>query len=198
MNRLTASLVVMALALVLSTVAAAKGPAAGTVSGPALDGPIRLTGLGGPGSADTLGRVAQHGGLIAALGGSDFGTLVAERPPGDLGPRYTATFVLLDRAARTVVQHLYPYARPLPVTYTPPGQKPFGTMAMGGGWFVADEQLKAALVEVGLPAAPPATPADRGFELPQPLLLAVAGVAVVLALAGAALLARRRPLTAAR
>jgi hypothetical protein len=198
MTKLTAVLAVTAVALVLPVVAAAKGPASGTVSGPGLDGPIQLTGLGEPGSVGTLGRVVEHGGLFAALGGSNWGTLRAEQPTEDLGPRYTASFVMRDRSARTVRQHLYPYAQPSPVTYTPPGQKPFGTMAMGGGWFVADERLKAVLVEAGLPRAAPATPSDGGFELPQPLLLAAAAVAALLALAGAALLVRRRPLTAAR
>jgi hypothetical protein len=198
MNRLAAVLVTTAFALVLSAAAAAKGPAAGSLTGPGLDGPIQLTGLGEPGSVGTLGRVVEHGGFFAALGGSDWGTLLDQQPAGDLGPRYTATFVMRDRADRTVRQHLYPYARPLPVTYTPPGQKPFGTLAMGDGWFVADERLKAALVEAGLPPAAPATPSDRGFELPQQRLLVTAGIAAVLALAGAALLGRRRPLTTAR
>jgi hypothetical protein len=198
MNRFSTVLAVTALALVLPAVAAAKGPASGTVSGPGLDRPIELTGLGEPGSVGTLGRVVEYGGLFAALGGSDWGTLLGERPPGDLGPRYTATFVMRDRAARTVHQHVYPYAQPRPLTYTPPGQKPFGTTAMGGGWFVADAELKVALVEAGLPPAPPATPSGRGWELPQPLLLASAAAAALLAFAGAALLARRRPLTAAR
>jgi hypothetical protein len=197
MHRLTAALALSALALVLPAVAAAKGPQAGTVSGPGLGGPIRLTGLGEPGSAGTLGRVVEHGGLFAALGGSDWGRLLDERPAGDLGPRYTASFVMRDRADRAVRQHLYPYARPLPVTYTPPGQKPFGTAAMGGGWFVADGRLKAALVEAGLPATAPATAADDGFQLRQPLLLA-GGMAVAIALAGLTLLARRRPVTAPR
>jgi hypothetical protein len=200
-NRITAVLAVATLALVVPTTASAKGPREGIVSGPGLKGPIRLTGLGGPGSAGTLGRVAQHGGLIAALGGSDFGTLVAERPPGGLGPRYTVTFVMLYRPARTVIQHLYPYAQPRPLTYTPPGQEPFGTAAMGGGWFVAGGELKAALTEAGLPRTAPATAGatakEGGFEPRLPLLLAAAGIALLLALAGVALLARRRLLTPA-
>ena len=199
MNRFSSALLaVTALALVLPTAAAAKGPREGTVSGPGLDGPIRLTGLGEPGSGDTLGRVVEHGGLFAALGGSSSGTLSGKQPTGDLGPRYTAAFVMHEPSARTVRQHLYPYAQPAPVTYTSPGQKPFGITTMGGGWFVADAELKAALVEAGLPPTAPATPSDRGFELPQPLLLAAAAAAALLALAGAVLLARRRPLTAAR
>src|SRR5687767_9671388 len=114
---------VLAAALVLPATAAAKGPASGTVTGPGLDGPIQLTGLGEPGSVGTLGRVVEHGGLFAALGGSSWGTLLDEQPARELGPRYTARFVMRDRASRTVRQEVYPYARPLPVTYTPPGQR---------------------------------------------------------------------------
>jgi hypothetical protein len=196
MSKLTTLVALAVLALLLPTAAVGKGPREGTVSGPGLDGPIQLTGLGEPGSSGTLGRVVEHGGLFAALGGSEWGTLLAEQPNGDLGPRYTATFVMRDRAARAVRQHLYPYAQPSPVTFTPPGQKPFGTAEMGGGWFVADERLKAALVDAGLPATAPATPSDGTLDVPRPLLAAAA--AALLALAGAALLARRRPQAATR
>jgi hypothetical protein len=185
----------LALALLIPAAAAAKGPASGTVAGPGLDGPVQLTGLGEPGSVGTLGRVVEQGGLFAALGGSEWGSLRDERPAGELGPRYIATFVMRDQASRTVRQHLYPYARPLPVTYTPQDQKPFGTTAMGGGWYVADARLLETLVEAGLPRGAPATPGD-GFELPRPVVFAPA-LALALGIAAAAfVLMRRRPLSA--
>lgn len=180
--------------LVLPATAAAKGPESGSIAGPGLAEPLRLTGLGEPGSVGTLGRVAEHGGLFAALGGPDWGALRAERPADDLGPRYTASFVMRDVKRLTVVVHLYPYARPAPVTYVPPGQKPFGTAAMGGGWFVAGDELTAALREAGLPAAAPAAGdgSGSGLELPQPIVLAPALlVALALVTAGALVLRRR-------
>jgi hypothetical protein len=188
---------VLAVALAVPATAAAKGPASGSITGPGLDRPIQLTGLGEPGSVGTLGRVAAEGGLFAALSGSpsEWGTLVDERPSGDLGPRYTAWFVMRDVSKRTVRIELYPYTDALPVTYVPRGQKPFGTAAMDGGWFVADEQLKATLVEAGLPPHPPSA-VDDGFEVPQPTVLAPAIVAAVALMTAAAFVLRRRLLTA--
>jgi hypothetical protein len=95
-----------------------------------------------------------------------------------------------DGESRTVRQDLYPYARPLPVTYTPGGQKPFGTKAMGGGWYVADERLLETLVEAGLPATAP-TGGDAGFEPPPAAVLAPA-LAVALGLAAATFVLLRR------
>jgi hypothetical protein len=187
---------VLVAALVLPASAAAKGPASGTVTGPGLDGPIELTGLGEPGSVGTLGRVVEHGGLFAALGGSDWGTLLPRQPTSDLGPRYTAEFVMRDRAGRVVRQHLYPYAHPSPLTYTPPGQKPFGTATMGGGWYVADDRLKATLLEAGLPTTAPPTASDSAFELPPPALLGSAILAALGLVTAAAVLLRRRFVTA--
>jgi hypothetical protein len=181
---------VLALALLVPAGAAAKGPASGTIAGPGLDRPIELTGIGEPGSAGTLGRVVEHGGLFAALGGSEWGTLLDDEPADELGPRYAVTFTMRDGESRTVRQDLYPYARPLPVTYTPEGQRPFGTGAMGGGWYVADERLLKALVEAGLPAEAPAGGA-RGFELPPAAAIAPT-LAVALGLAAATFLLLRR------
>jgi hypothetical protein len=186
--------VVLAAALVLPATAAAKGPVSASITGPGLDEPAELTGLGEPGSVGTLGRVAEHGGLFAALGGSDWGILLDEQPTTDLGPRYTATFVMRDRKSLTVRQDLYPFAQPSPVTYTPPGQKPFGTLAMGGGWYVADAELEAALLEAGLPATAPSGGGD-GFA-PDPYVVAPAVVAAFALTAAAALLLRRRFVTA--
>ena len=84
---------VLAAALAVPGVVAAKGPTSATVTGPGLDHPIALTGGGHPGSAGTLGRVANHAGFFQAA----FGTALSsggERPDGDLGPRYTVTYRL--------------------------------------------------------------------------------------------------------
>jgi hypothetical protein len=184
---------VLVLALVLPAAAAAKGPASGHITGPGLDRPIELTGHGEPGSVGTLGRVAEQSGLFAALGGSRsvFGTNVQRYPKVDLGARYTAWFTMPDADARTVRVYLYPHARPVPVTYVPTGQQPFGTGTMGGGWYVADDDLVSTLREAGLPPPRQASATDGGFDLPSSFIAAALAAALGLATA-AALVFRRR------
>jgi hypothetical protein len=98
------------------------------------------------------------------------------RPPrGDLGPRYTLTYRLeAPGSDDEIVQELYPYADPRPVTYLAPGQ----VVNAGGSWFVAHEDLREALVADGLPSDPPGTEAERRWPIPVAIAFCVAAALV--------------------
>jgi hypothetical protein len=64
-----------------------------------------------------------------------------------------------------VRQQLYPFARPVAVTYTRPGQRVFDSERTKGGWYRAPE-LTPVWIALGLPATPPAQP--RPLAQPRP------------------------------
>ena len=108
--------------------------------------------------------------------------MLAAPPAGALGPKYTLTYTVPGPSGSedTIVQDVYPFAEPSPLTYTRPGQPFFDTERTRGGWFVAPAGLRDLIVDAGVPpaTAPTATPADR---LLWPWLL---GAAVLLAALG--------------
>jgi hypothetical protein len=170
-----------------------KGASEAAITGPGLSGPLELGGSGEPGSGE-LGTIAETAGFFAAVFGQSPDPMVAQRPAGDLGPRYVITYLMPGPNGEHVelVQHLYPYAKPHPVTYMRPGQELWATERTRGGWYVAwYSGLKERLVEAGLPATPPA--ADDETSLPVvgtvAAVAAVAGLVLLLAVA----LRRRRP-----
>jgi hypothetical protein len=74
-------------ALALPTLAAAKGPASASVSGPGLGQPLVVTGDGeGPGTQQ-LGTLAMSSGFFPQLFGQTPNPTFAARPRGTLGPR---------------------------------------------------------------------------------------------------------------
>jgi hypothetical protein len=148
-------------AMILATPAQAKGPVAATIDGPGTGGGISLGGNGEPGSGAPLGNLSDQAGLFPAAFGQTPDPMLAERPKGDLGPRYTVTYRLPgpNGGESTIRQDLYPYARNGPVTYTAPGQRFFGTERTRGGWFQASPELKDTLVKAGLPARAGGQPA---------------------------------------
>jgi hypothetical protein len=158
---------VAAAALALPAAAVAKGPESATMTGPGLDEPIVFTGGGEPGSAGTLGRTAEHAGFFPAVFGQQPSPMLAHRPPGDLGPRYTIDYRLPGPNGETTIrQDVYPQAEGGPVTYMAPGQVFFEGERTRGGWYRAGPELEDVLAEVGLPglalpapAAPESTPA---------------------------------------
>ena len=126
----------------------AKGVEGVTVTGPGLEQPIDI------GIQEAANELAQTAGLYDGLFVSTNGTLAASPPPGDLGPRYVADYRLAggpDGAAE-VRQELYPFATGGAVTYTPPGQRPFGSEASPGGWFAAGTALTDLLIAAGVSA----------------------------------------------
>lgn len=141
-------------ALTFAATAQAKGPIAGTIEGPGTGGGISLGGNGEPGSGDPLGNLADQSGLFAAAFGQEPDPMLAGRPSGDLGPRYTITYRLPGPNGEedSIRQDLYPYASGGPLTYTRPGQPFFDTRTTRGGWYRGTTALKQALVKAGLPA----------------------------------------------
>ena len=53
-----------------------------------------------------------------------------------------------------VVQLVYPYAKPGPLSYMRPGQVFWDGETTHGGWFRATASLKRVLVRAGVPAKP--------------------------------------------
>jgi len=143
-------------ALVFPAVAAGKGPVSATISGPGLTRSLAIVGDGeGPGTA--LGRLADASGYFAQMFGQRPDPTFVSRPKGILGPRYKAVYVVPgpnDIQSR-VVQYVYPYARPVALTFMTPGQKFWNGQKAHGGWYRASARLKAMLVSAGLPAARP-------------------------------------------
>jgi MYXO-CTERM domain-containing protein len=176
-------LAAVALALLLPATAAAKGASEATITGPGLDS-LTLRGEGGM----ELGSLADHAGLYPSLFGQSPDPMLPGRPSGNLGPKYTITWVVPgpDRVDR-VRQYLYPYAAGGPVTYMPSGQRVFNDRSRGG-WYRASIGLRDQLVAAGLPARAPST-SKSGHAL----AFTFGGLgAAALLLAGGALAVRRR------
>jgi hypothetical protein len=184
--------------------ALAKGPSQGVITGPGLAHPITLKAwtstTTGPGLGDV---VMQSGFFIGTFGGNRAQGRLRERPAGSLGPRYTITYAMELSAdtSSNIVQIVYPYAEPSPVTYIAPHQQFWDGNETRGAWFVAGLRFKQMLIDVGLPATPPmmapspaagdARGAADSAPAGSPTMISLI-VAAVLAFASAAFLARRR------
>lgn len=139
-------------ALALPTIAAAKGPVSASISGPGLERPLVLTGDGeGPGTP--LGTLAAATGFFPQLFGQSPDPTLATRPRGTLGARYAVVYVVPgpNGIRSRIVQHLYPYAKPVVLTYMKPGQRFWEGDTAHGGWYRATAGLKRMLVRAGLP-----------------------------------------------
>lgn len=192
----TRFLLVLVLALVLPASAAAKGPASASITGPGLSEPVSIKGKGESGPGTPLGDVTLGGGFFPAMYGESPDPMLKQRPKGDLGPRYTLTFVVPgpNNVKSVVHQDVYPYAKPVPVTYMKPGMPFWDGQKTYGGWFLATPELKAGLLEAGLPATAPVVGGGGGFWSAGTIAALSAGLAAALGLAAAAaLLLRRRP-----
>lgn len=177
-------LVPLALFLVAALVPAAafaKGASEATIEGPGLDNPISLAGEGQPGG-EALMQLAENAGFFAAVFGQTPDPMLSERPSGNLGPRYTITYVMPGPVGEDrLSQDLYPYATLGPVSYMAPGQPFFGTERTRGGWYVAAPALKDSLVAAGLPESPPTGGGDSRFPWTVVGVVAAASLVVVLA-----------------
>jgi len=176
-------------ALVLPATALGKGPVEATITGPGLDKPIVLSGVGE--EPTPAGSLAESAGFFLAAFGPNESPLIRARPRGDVGPRYTITYEIPAK----IKQYAYPYATP-PVSYLPPGQDLFGADVTRGGWFRAGTQLRAMLVSAGLPkAAPGGSGSDEDFVSTG--LLSLLGAVLLLGAAATFVLRRRaRPAAA--
>lgn len=192
-----AAVVLACAALALPATALGKGAASAKIEGEGLRGggiAFKSDGGGDPPAGSTLARLAEGTGFYPAVFGQTPNPMEPGRPKGDLGPKYVVSYVMPgpNGEVDTLRQELYPYASGGMVTYTPPGQQFFGTEKTRGGWFRAYADLKAMLVEAGLPTSPPNASPGSGIEISWP----ATGITVlVVGLLGAAALfvARRRP-----
>jgi hypothetical protein len=143
-------------ALALPAIATAKGPASASISGPSPTRTLAVTGNGEmPGTP--LGTLTNAGGFFAQVFGQTPDPTLRQRPAGRLGPRYVATYLVPgpNGSSSRLVQHLYPYAKPVALTYTKPGQHVWEGQLTHGGWFRATPALKRTLIRLGLPARAP-------------------------------------------
>jgi len=178
--------------LVVPATALGKGPSGATMEGPGGGGGITFSGDEGSGP---LGNLTQQSGWFAAAFAQEPNPMLAARPQGDLGPKYTVTYTVPGPNNDTFVirQDIYPYASPGPVTYMAPGQ-PIFDMETPGGWFQAGPDLKETLVAAGLPETAAAVSSDdTSFPTTTVSLLAFA----LLFVGATALLLRRRARPAA-
>lgn len=144
--------------------ASAKGPTAAMLNGPGLSHGLPVKGQGEGGYGTPLGALVQFGGFFEQAFGQTPDPTTPKQPAGDLGPRYRVVYrVPGPSATNTLVQDVYPYAKPRPVTHMAAGQRFFGGMRTHGGWFVAAAGLKPALVKAGLPASPPPASGSGSF-----------------------------------
>jgi hypothetical protein len=146
-------------ALAVTATASAKGPSTASLTGPGLDRAVPVKGEGESGPGTPLGFLVQFGGFFEQVFGQSPDPTARTRPAGDLGPRYRVVYrVPGPNGDSTLVQDVYPYAKPSPLTHMPAGQRFWDGMRTHGGWFVSDPGLKQALVRAGLPKSPPKSP----------------------------------------
>ena len=140
-------------ALALPALAGAKGPVGASITGPGLDRPLTVTGDGeGPGTA--LGTLATASGFFPQMFGQSPDPTLRSRPGRTLGSRYKVLYTVPgpNGVDSRVVQLVYPYAKPVALSYMRPGQVFWVTERTHGGWFRASSSLKRMLLRAGLPA----------------------------------------------
>lgn len=175
----------LAAALALPSLAAAKGPESASISGAGVRSLV-VHGQGEMGPGTPLGTLVDLGGYFSQMFGQVPDPTLRARPKGTLGPSYRVTYVVPgpNGVKSRVVQELYPYARPVPLTHMQPGQVFWGNQTTYGGWFRASADLERMLVRTGLPVSPP--PTSAGFWSPG----AIGGLASALVLLAVAAVTR--------
>lgn len=142
-------------ALALPALAAAKGPVGASISGPGLERALSIRGDGeGPGTA--LGNLTMASGFFAQTFGQTPDPTLRTRPAGTLGARYRVAYTVPgpNGSDSRIVQLVYPYAKPVALSYMRAGQPFFDGDRTYGGWFRASKELRRMLVRAGLPAKP--------------------------------------------
>ena len=192
MKRLVSVVVAVAvLAALVATSALAKGASEAIITGPGLGDGINLAGEGDAGGG-ALMQIAEDAGFFPSVFATTPNPMLSKRPAGELGPSYTIRYTMPgpNGVTNELVQDLYPYAHPTPITYMASGQRYFGTEKVVGGWFVASTTLTDELVTAGLPESAPTT---GGSGIPWTSIeVAAAAIVALLAALGAVLVARRR------
>ena len=154
MRRNLVAAAVFAVALALPSLAAAKGPESASITGPSLERSLAIRGQGEMGAGTPLGALVDFGGFFSQMFGQTPDPTLKAQPKGSLGPRYKVVYVVPGPNIESrVVQFLYPYAKPVPLTYMKPGQPFWNTDRAHGGWYRSSVSLKRVLIRAGLPAA---------------------------------------------
>ena len=142
-------------ALALPALAAAKGPVGASISGPGLERALSVRGDGeGPGTA--LGNLTMASGFFAQTFGQTPDPTLRTRPAGTLGARYRVAYTVPgpNGSDSRIVQLVYPYAKPVALSYMRAGQPFFDGDRTYGGRVRASKELRRMLVRAGLPAKP--------------------------------------------
>jgi hypothetical protein len=187
--------------------AMAKGPSQGVITGPGLEDPIRLREPGATTTGFNFERLVERSGFFVGLWGAHDRGRLAGRPPGNLGPRYTITYAMGSprRHPDRIIQYVFPFAEPQPITYVPANQTYWGSSETVGAWFAARIGFTRTLLRLGLPASG-SFERSTGRDEPtaavshassNPTRFIAAAVVLVLGLAGI-LRGRRRSETAGR
>jgi hypothetical protein len=152
MRRQLAAVVVASAALLVPGVAGAKGPESASLSGPGVERSMAVAGQGELGPGTPLGALVDAGGFFAQMYGQSPDPTLRVRPQGTLGAHYRVTYVVPgpNGIRSRVVQDVYPFAKPVPLTYMRAGQRFWGSRAAHGGWFRSSAALRLALVHAGL------------------------------------------------
>jgi hypothetical protein len=199
MKRLALVSLVVALGVVFASAAEAKEPTAALIQGPGLSRPLAIgwPDDGSTGSIPVYGNkaaeakvmaLAERGGFFPAVFGQSPDPMLKTQPAGPLGPHYTIVFGLPGPGGGSrIVQDVYPYATPGPVTYMKAGQVFWDGQQTYGGWFVGTVDLKQALVSAGLSETPPGH--GGGWSWAKTTLVSIGAA---MALAVILLLVRRR------
>jgi hypothetical protein len=169
--------------------ALAKGPDYAMLSGPGINGSIRIDGDAEGGTGTPLGALTTFGGFFPQAFGhhpNDPTTMI--RPAGKLGTRYRVVYSVPGPGGRKpIVADVYPSASPRAVTYMQPGQPFLNGMRTHGGWYVARPGLRRTLEQAGL------TRAASGGDTHTWRWLGIGALALAALAAATALLLRRRP-----
>jgi hypothetical protein len=154
MRRNLVAAAVLVGALALPGAAAAKGPASASMSGPGLDRNLAIHGQGESGAGTPLGALVTYGGYFSQMFGETPNPTLATRPKGTLGPQYKVVYTVPgpNGADSRVTQLIFPFAKPVPLTYMKPGQPFWETDKTQGGWFRSSKTLTRMLVQAGVPA----------------------------------------------
>ena len=148
MRRRIAAAASLAVALSVAAGASAKGPESASLTGPGLEQrSLTFAGNGEMGQGTPLGALVDASGFFAQMYGQTPDPTLKTRPPGTLGPHYRITYVVPgpNGIRSRVVQDVYPFAKPAPLTHMKPTQRYWGSRVAHGGWFRSTPALRQVL-----------------------------------------------------
>jgi hypothetical protein len=169
MKSITVALTLLAL-LVLASPALAKGPEAGTLTGPGIETPIEFLDQSEPPDemASPPPELLGMTGLFIATG------TPLNTPPDVLGEGYTVQWQMFG-TGDVIEQHLYPDAAGGPVIHTPDQFSLSGWGAVDE-WVRGPNRLGEAIDAVVEWAQPEPAEVNRSWTLPIVLVIAVAAL----------------------